>query len=94
MMDRWQHASPFWALGLLVGMAAFSHAAAPTAEKALALKPVQAGVDYEKVEPAKQSQCKVIDIDQGDWTSVGSYCFGMKWNLFPIKDLFLLSIDQ
>ncbi len=68
MMDRWQHASPILAIGLLVGMATVSHAAAPTPEKALALKPVQAGVDYEEVEPAKQSQCTVIDIDQGNWS--------------------------
>ena len=49
MMDRWQHASPILAIGLLVAMATVSHAAAPTPEKALALKPVQAGVDYEEV---------------------------------------------
>lgn len=68
MMDRLQHALPFLAIGLFVGMTAAVDAAAPTPENALALKPVQPGVDYEKVEPANQSECKVIDIDQDDWS--------------------------
>jgi len=68
MMDRLQHASPILAIGLLLGIATVADAAAPTPESALALKPVQAGVDYEKVEAAKQAECKVIDIDRGDWS--------------------------
>ncbi|MDB4695036.1 hypothetical protein OAF47_01075 [bacterium] len=68
MMDRLQHASPILAIGLLLGIATAADAAAPTPESALALKPVQAGVDYEKVEAAKQAECKVIDIDRGDWS--------------------------
>ena len=68
MMDRWQHVSPSLAIGLLLGLAAAANAAAPTPEKALALKPVQPSVDYERVAPENQSECKVIDIDRKDWS--------------------------
>ena len=68
MMDRLQHASPILAIGLLLGLATAADAAAPTPEKALTLKPVQAGVDYERVALDRQAGCKVIDIDRNDWS--------------------------
>ena len=68
MMERLQQALPILAIGLLFRLAAAADAAAPTPENALALKPVQAGVDYEKVELEKQGGCKVIDIDREDWS--------------------------
>ena len=68
MMDRLQNASLILATGLLLGIASASEAAAPSPEKALALKPVQPGVDYEKVALEKQAECKVIDIDRNDWS--------------------------
>lgn len=68
MMDRLQHASLIFATGLLLGLPLAADAAAPTPEKALALKPVQAGVDYEKVPAAKQSECQIIDIDRDGWS--------------------------
>lgn len=68
MLDRLQHASPILAIGLVLGLATAVDAAAPTPENALALKPVQAGVDYEKVASEKQAECKVIDIDRNDWS--------------------------
>ena len=68
MMDRLQNASLILATGLLLGIASASEAAAPSPEKALALKPVQPGVDYEKVALEKKAECKVIDIDRNDWS--------------------------
>ena len=64
MMDRLQRFSPVLAAGLLLGTAVVGHTAPPSPEDALVLKPVQPGVDYEKVEADQQSGCKVIDIDE------------------------------
>ena len=68
MMDRCQRFSPILSAGLLLGTAVVAHTAPPSPEAALALKPVQAGVDYEKVEADRQSSCKVIDIEQSAWS--------------------------
>lgn len=68
MMERLRHASPIFSIGLLFGLAIAANGAPPTPETALALKPVQAGVDYEKVAPEKQVECKVIDIDREEWS--------------------------
>ena len=68
MMNRWQHVSPSLAIGLLLGLATAANSAAPTPGKALALKPVQPSVDYERVAPENQAECKVIDIDRNDWS--------------------------
>ena len=68
MMDRLQRFSPVLAAGLLLGTAVVGHTAPPSPEDALVLKPVQPGVDYEKVEADQQSGCKVIDIDESAWS--------------------------
>jgi len=68
MMDCLQRFSPVLAAGLLLGTAVVGHTAPPSPEDALVLKPVQPGVDYEKVEADQQSGCKVIDIDESAWS--------------------------
>ena len=68
MMDRLPRLSPILSAGLLLGTAVVGNAAPPSPEAALALKPVQAGVDYEKVEADRESSCKVIDIDESAWS--------------------------
>jgi len=68
MMDRLQHVWFMFALGSLANMVAPVEAATPTPEKALALKPVQEGVEYDRVDPAMRADCKVIDLDRGDWS--------------------------
>ena len=67
-MDRLQHVWFMFALGSLANMVAPVEAATPTPEKALALKPVQEGVEYDRVDPAMRADCKVIDLDRGDWS--------------------------
>ncbi len=43
-------------------------AATPSAKDALQLKPVQANVDYEIVEPAALAKCTVADLEHDDWS--------------------------
>jgi thiol-disulfide isomerase/thioredoxin len=43
-------------------------AAPPSAAAALTLKPVQTGVDYERVPPEDMEKCSVTDIERKDWS--------------------------
>ena len=64
---------PFILLALFAAPVVCS-GATPGAKDALALKPVQKDVNYEKVQPSEVSNCRVDDIEQGD--SSGWEVFG------------------
>ncbi len=52
--------------GLLI--AGTSLAANPTPQQALALKPVQSGVSYQRVDDEEVAECRVEDIDREGWS--------------------------
>lgn len=55
-------------LGLAIGIPGSVSAASPTAKAALALTPVQKGVDYEIVPAEMVEKCSVVDIDRKGWS--------------------------
>ena len=72
MMDRPFFSSrkaAFLAFAALVtGTTTPSQAATPSPVAALGLKPVQRGVDYQKVAADEVSGCQVLDLDRDDWS--------------------------
>ncbi len=56
------------ALGLAIGSSGSVSAASPSAKAALALTPVQKGVDYEKIPDEMADKCRVVDIDRKGWS--------------------------
>ncbi len=53
---------------IAVGISGSVSAATPSTSDALALTPVQSGVDYEKVTPEAAKECSVVDIDRKGWS--------------------------